>query len=196
MSPDFAFVHRDDVAAFAREAKAAVTRMFPNYSNCPDFTNVHLDRQRQYLAMMVKDADKRGAKFEVLEVTPIDQLASVKHFPPVIVVNPPLDAQVMREEVFGRLLPIIAYDSLPGAAEQLGKLARPLAMYFIRGTAAEKEFILKNTYAGGISFNDVMLHPFMQQVAFGGVGESGMGRCLGYDGFNTMLNAKGFAQRP
>ena len=64
------------------------------------------------------------------------------------------------EEVFGPLLPIIAYDSLPGAAEKPGKLARPLAMYFIRGTAAEKEFILKNTYAGGISFVRRICYPF------------------------------------
>ena len=196
MAPDFAYVHTDDKQKFVDEVKAAVARMHPQYAKGADFTRVHLDRQRHRLAALVTDAAKRGAKVEVLDGTPIEALEGSDRFPPVLVIDPPLDSPLMHEEVFGPILPVISYDSLQNVAKVLSRLSRPLAMYFIGGTDAEKDFILKNTYAGGISFDDVMLHPFMQDVAFGGVGESGMGRYLAFDGFKTMSNGKGYAQRP
>lgn len=196
MAPDFAFVHRDDLPKFADEVRTAVKRMFPDYAKSGDFTRVHLDRQRQRLSALVSDAIGRGARVEVLDGTPVEELANCAKFPQVLILDPPLDAEVMHEEVFGPLIPIVTYDSLQGVADVLARLPRPLALYFIGGSAADKEFILKNTWAGGVSFDDVMLHPFMQDVAFGGVGESGMGRYLGFDGFKAMSNAKGFAQRP
>jgi coniferyl-aldehyde dehydrogenase len=196
MSPDFAYVHHDDKEAFARAVKVAVTRMHPQYSRGPDFTRVHLDRQRNHLAAMVADAVKRGAKVEVLDGTPVDGLAVANNFPPVIVVDPPLDSAIMQDEVFGPVMPIIGYDSLQEVVDMLGKLSRPLALYFLGGTAEEKTFMLKNTWSGGVSFDDVQLHVMMQDYGQGGVGESGMGRYLGFDGFKAMSNAKAFAQRP
>ncbi len=196
MAPDFAYVQASDTDAFVGEVKAALQRMHPQYAQGPDFTHVHLDRQRSRLAHLVADAAQRGAQVEVLDGTPIDQLATRDPFPPVLVINPPLDAALMHEEIFGPIIPVVSYDTLQGAAKVLAKLSRPLAMYFIGGSEADRDFILKNTYAGGISFNDVMLHPFMQDVPFGGVGESGMGRYLAYDGFKTMSNGKGYAVRP
>lgn len=196
MAPDFAYVHRDDKDNFVREVKAAVTRMHPKFSRGPDFTRVHLDRQRQHLAALTADAVQRGAKVDVLDGTPIDQLAAADRFPPVIVVDPPMDSAIMRDEVFGPLLPIVAYETLEEVAEMLTRMSRPLALYFIGGSAEQKEFMLKNTYSGGVSFDDVQFHIMMQDVGQGGVGESGMGRYLGFEGFKTMSNCKSFAQRP
>jgi coniferyl-aldehyde dehydrogenase len=78
----------------------------------------------------------------------------------------------------------------------LANLPRPLALYFLGGNAAERDYILKNSYAGGMTFDDIMLHPFMQDLPFGGVGQSGMGRYLGAEGFQTFSNAKAVLKRP
>ena len=195
MAPDFAYVHREDKDNFVREVKAAVVRMHPQYAKGSDFTRVHLDRQRQHLAAMAADAASRGAQVEVLDGTPIDELANVDKFPPVVVVDPPMDSAIMRDEVFGPLLPIVCYDDLKEVPKTLATMPRPLALYFIGGTAEEKEFMLKNTYSGGVSFDDVQYHVMMQDFGQGGVGESGMGRYLGFEGFKTMSNGKSFTER-
>jgi coniferyl-aldehyde dehydrogenase len=75
-------------------------------------------------------------------------------------------------------------------------MSRPLALYLLGGSAADKDYVLRTTYAGGVTFDDVMLHPFMQDLPFGGVGDSGMGCYLGFDGFKALSNSKGVVQRP
>jgi coniferyl-aldehyde dehydrogenase len=196
MAPDFALVHREDRAGFVREVHAAMQRFYPDVASNTDFTRVHLPKQRQRLASMILEAEKAGAKIEVLTGVPTASLESATLFPPVIVLDPPLDSRLMREEVFGPVLPIVTYDRLDDIPVLTRSLSRPLALYFIGGTAAEKDFLLKNTYAGGITFDDVMLHPFMQDLPFGGVGESGTGRYLGFEGFKTFSNAKAVLQKP
>jgi coniferyl-aldehyde dehydrogenase len=114
----------------------------------------------------------------------------------VIVQNAPADSRLMREEVFGPVLPIAAYDRLEDVPKFLARLSRPLALYFIGGTPAEKQWMLRQTWAGGVTFDGIMLHPFLQDLPFGGVGESGMGRYVGHDGFKTFSNSKSVAHPP
>ncbi len=196
MAPDFALVHRDDRDAFVVEVRAAMQRFYPDVSNNTDFTNVHLPRQRQRLASLVAEAAQAGARVETLSGEAWDALPDTLRFPPVIVIDPPLDGRLMREEIFGPILPIASYDDLEDLPELLGKLSRPLAMYYLGGTQSQKDFLLKNTWAGGMSFDDIMLHPFMQDLPFGGIGESGMGRYLGHEGFKTFSNGKAVASPP
>ena len=196
MAPDFALVHQRDKERFVNEVRSAVHRLYPGLQRNADYTRVHLPRQRLRLATLVSEAQQRGATVEILTDDPVIDLTQLQRFPPVLVVDPPLDSELMRAEVFGPVLPIVSYESLEQAVSLLAGLSRPLALYFIGGSAADKQYILKNTYAGGVTFDDVMLHPFMQDLAFGGVGHSGMGRYLGYDGFKALSNAKGVVQRP
>lgn len=195
MSPDFAYVHRSEVDAFAEEVRKVVKRMYPDYARGKDFTNVHLPRQREHLLRLARNAVQSGARVEVLDGTPLDQLGEAECFPPVLVVNPPFDSEIMRDEVFGPLIPVVAYDTLDEVHRQLMRMPRPLALYFIGGTQAEKDEMLRKTYSGGVSFDDVQFHIMMQDYGQGGVGESGMGRYLGFDGFKCMSNARAFAQR-
>jgi coniferyl-aldehyde dehydrogenase len=196
MAPDFALVHRADQAAFVNLVRAAMKRQYPDVANNLDFTRIHLQRQRQRLSAMLIEAQKKGARIEVLSGENLTELEYSKRFPPVIVVDPPADCTLMTEEVFGPVLPIVAYDKLENATQLLANLPRPLALYFLGGNAAERDYILKNSYAGGMTFDDIMLHPFMQDLPFGGVGQSGMGRYLGAEGFQTFSNAKAVLKRP
>lgn len=196
MAPDFALVQRSDRDAFVEAVRTEMQRQFPDVSRNPDFTNVHLPRQRQRLAAMVEEAAREAAVVITLSGESIAELATTQRFPPVIVVDPPLDCRLMREEVFGPILPVVSYERLEDLPALLGSLSRPLAMYFLGGTRAQKDFMLRNTWAGGMSFDDIMLHPFMQDLPFGGVGESGMGRYLGFDGFKTFSNSKSVAEPP
>jgi coniferyl-aldehyde dehydrogenase len=145
---------------------------------------------------MLREAAVGGARVEMLDGSDPRALDQADPFPPAVVVDPPAQSLMMRQEVFGPVLPVLTYDTLDGIASLLDRIERPLALYFLGGSRADKDWILRNTWAGGVSFDDVMLHPFMQDLPFGGVGESGMGRYLGHEGFRTFSNAKAVAQRP
>lgn len=195
MSPDFAYVHHSDKEAFVEAVKAAYHRMYPEGARGKDFTNIHLPRQRQHVLHLVQAAMDSGARVEVLDDVPINQLAEVERIPPILVLDPPLDSAVMQEEVFGPIVPVVGYDTLDHVHKHLIRMPRPLALYFIGGTQAEKDEMLRKTYSGGVSFDDVQLHIMMQDYGQGGVGDSGMGRYLGFDGFKCMSNGRSFAQR-
>ena len=196
MAPDFALVHTQDRDRFVTAVREEMQRQYPNVRHNPDFTNVHLPRQRARLAALVDEAARGGANVITLSGESLAGLANTERFPPVIVVNPPLECRLMREEVFGPILPVVSYERFEDLPALLGKFSRPLAMYYLGGTRAQKDIMLRSTWAGGVSFDDIMLHPFMQDLPFGGVGESGMGRYLGHQGFKTFSNAKAVAEPP
>jgi coniferyl-aldehyde dehydrogenase len=196
MAPDFVLVHRVQKDAFAAAVRVEIKKQYPQGTASPDFTRVHLPKQRERLARLVAEAKAGGASVEALSGDGIEALADCEIFPPVLVIDPPLDSELMRDEVFGPVLAIFAYDTLEEAVALVNRLSRPLALYFIGGSRAQKDYLLLNTYSGGVTFDDVMLHPFMQDLPFGGVGESGMGRYLSYDGFKALSNQRGVVQRP
>lgn len=196
MGPDHALVHRSDCEGFVKAAEATFKRFYPNYEKGTDVTCVFLPNQRRRLANLVQDAADRGARVVVTTGASIASLADTPNFPLVLVIDPPQDAAIMREEIFGPVLPVLSYDTLEDAVKQIRTRQRPLALYHIGGTQAEKDYVLRNTHAGGVTFDDVMLHPLMHDLPFGGVGESGMGRHVGHAGFLGLSNAKSVAHRP
>lgn len=196
MGVDHIMVHHSDRDAFIDALKRKVKECFPNYASNPDLTYVFLENQRQRLTRLVKDAAERGALVDIISGASIEQLPQDPNFPLTLIVDPPLAAAVMREEIFGPVLPIVSYDTLEEAAEQVRSRERPLALYFFGGSKQEQDFILRNTWAGGVSFDDLLLHVFMEDLPFGGVGESGMGRYGGHAGYKTFSNPKAVAHRP
>ncbi|RJG08262.1 aldehyde dehydrogenase family protein [Massilia cavernae] len=196
MGVDYVLVHRSDAAGFTQAVRAAIDKHYPNLANNPDYANVHLPRQRDRLARLVEEAKAGGARVEVIGGMPVSALRNANRFPPVLVFNPPAGSALLTEEVFGPVLPIVSYDSIEHAAALINVQTRPLALYYIGGSAADKDYLLKHTHSGGVTFGDVMLHPMMQDLPFGGVGESGMGRYLGYDGFKAFSNQRGVFERP
>ena len=196
MGPDHAMVHHSDRDRFVAAVEATFKRFYPDYANSSDVTRVFLPNQRRRLAALVQDATDRGAKVIVATGDPMDSLAEIERFPLVVVVDPPADAAIMHEEIFGPVLPVLTYDTLEDAVRQVRTRQRPLALYHIGGSASEQQYLLKNTHAGGVTFDDVMLHPLMHDLPFGGVGESGMGRHVGQAGFLALSNGKSVAHRP
>ena len=196
MGIDHIRVHSSDLDAFVNALKRKMDQFFPDYASNPDVCHVFLQNQRQRLAGLVEDAAQRGAQIDLIGGDGIDQLASQSHFPLVLVIDPPLDAAVMQQEIFGPVLPIVSYDSLEEVAQQVRSGERPLALYFLGGSKQEQEYLLRNTWAGGVTFDDILLHALTQDLPFGGVGESGMGRYGGHAGFKTFSNPKAVAHPP
>lgn len=190
---DHVWVHRSQCDAFVAAVKAKFAQYFPNYASNPDIAHVFLEKQRVRLAGVVADAVRRGARVEVLGAEGTANLATDPAFPLVLLIDPPMDSEAMRQEMFGPVLPIIAYDRLDEVAAHVRVGERPLALYFFGGSRAEQDFMLRNTWSGGVTFDDTMLHALTQDLPFGGVGHSGMGRYGGFAGFKTFSNARSVA---
>lgn len=103
---------------------------------------------------------------------------------------------LLKEELFGPLLPILPVKDLDVALESINKLPKPLAIYMFGGGELEQQKLLNRTSSGGVCFNDVVLQCGIPSMPFGGVGPSGIGRYHGLSGFETFSNQKSILKRP
>ncbi len=103
---------------------------------------------------------------------------------------------LMKEELFGPLLPILCINSLEEVITDLKSLQKPLALYLFGGNKKEQEKILSMTSSGGVCFNDVVLQAGIPELPFGGIGSSGMGKYHGKASFDNFTHYKSILKRP
>jgi len=107
-------------------------------------------------------------------------------FPPTLVLDAPRDCALMREEIFGPILPVIGYSSVDDAIGYVNGFERPLALYPFSRNRDFIERVLRDTLAGGVAVNDTLLHFGVHELPFGGIGASGSGAIHGRAGFDTF----------
>ena len=103
---------------------------------------------------------------------------------------------LMKEELFGPLLPILSIENLDQAISDFKILPKPLALYLFGGGENEQGKVLSMTSSGGVCFNDVVLQAGIPELPFGGVGTSGMGKYHGKAGFDNFTHYKSVLKRP
>jgi coniferyl-aldehyde dehydrogenase len=191
LAPDYALVPEENIDEFVKAAVDVTSEMYPDMKDNEDFTSIinqkHYDRIQGYLA----DAKEKGA--EVVEINPANEDFSQQphhKIPPTLVLNPTDDMQIMREEIFGPVLPIKTYSDVSETVDYINSKDRPLGLYYFGEDSKEKDYVLNNTTSGGVTVNDVISHIQMEDLPFGGVGPSGMGSYHGHDGFKEFSHAK------
>ena len=97
---------------------------------------------------------------------------------------------VMGEEIFGPIMPIIAFDDFDLLVEGLKTKDKPLALYLFSSDKKHKDRVTTELSYGGGCINDVVIHLASSELGFGGVGESGMGAYHGKVGFDTFSHLK------
>ncbi len=191
LAPDYVMVPKERVAEFVTAAGNAISAMFPTIKDNPDYTSVvnqrHFDRLQGY----IDDARAKGA--EIVELNPAKEDFRQQPYhkiPPTLVLNPTDDMAIMKDEIFGPLLPVKTYSDVSEAVDYVNGHARPLGLYYFGDDRAEQERVVNRTTSGGVTVNDVVMHVSMEDLPFGGVGPSGMGSYHGIDGFRTFSHAK------
>ena len=170
------------VAALERELRAR----FGDLSQADDYTRIINDDEFARLANAVDDAQARGARLRQPIALDPAIARGERLFPPTLVLDPPDDGPLMREEIFGPVLPIRSYARLDDAIAYVNTHERPLALYPFSNARATVDRILAGTLAGGVSVNDTLLHFGVHGLPFGGVGPSGSGAIHGRAGFETF----------
>jgi aldehyde dehydrogenase (NAD+) len=113
-----------------------------------------------------------------------------RYIAPTLIDNVGWDDAIMADEIFGPILPVIAYDDLDEAMEKIESRDKPLALYFFSKDRTLQAKVTERLSAGGITVNDTMAQFINLQLPFGGVGASGMGAYHGKAGFDTFSHAK------
>jgi coniferyl-aldehyde dehydrogenase len=188
LAPDYALVPAGSEREFAEQCVAAARRMYPDGLDSVDYTSIINDAHFARLERLVADADASSA--EVLNVFKLARPASARRMMPVLILNPPRDTLVMRDEIFGPVLPICGYRSIDHALETIRSGSRPLALYYFGADDEQARDVLDGTASGGVTINDVMTHMFVEDMPFGGIGASGMGAYRGEAGFRTFSHAR------
>jgi coniferyl-aldehyde dehydrogenase len=98
---------------------------------------------------------------------------------------------IMQEEIFGPVLPVVAYAPIQDTIAYVNARPRPLALYYFGGDDADRRKVLSRTTSGNVGINNTLMHYAQDDLPFGGVGASGMGAYHGIEGFRRMSHAKG-----
>jgi coniferyl-aldehyde dehydrogenase len=190
IAPDYVAVHRDGVDAFVAAMRRGVRRQYPSIADNPDYTSIVNDRHYERLQGLLDDARQRGAAIVPLDPDAIDAAAGTRKLAPMLVLNASDDMKIMQEEIFGPLLPVLAYDKLDDAISYVNRHERPLALYWFGKDRADRKKVLAQTISGGVTINDCLTHFAQEELPFGGVGASGMGAYHGEHGFRTFSKDK------
>jgi coniferyl-aldehyde dehydrogenase len=189
VAPDYVLVPEERVEGFVAAARAAVARMYPRLRETTDYTSIVNARHRERLGSALAEAAARGARVVSL-ARGGESLEGSPKLAPTLVLGAPDDTRLMREEIFGPILPMVAYRTLDEAIGYVNARPRPLALYVFDHDGAAVARVLAETVSGGACVNETLLQLGQDDLPFGGVGPSGMGEYHGRAGFDTFSKKK------
>jgi len=189
IAPDYVLAPRGDIERVVQVLRVSMRRLYPAFRGNRDYSSIVSDGHLERLRELVEDARVRGARIIEIETATAATPAG-RQLAPVLLVDVDDTMRVMREEIFGPLLPIVPYDSLADALDYVNRRDRPLALYWFGTSHAARARVLAGTIAGGVSINDTLMHVAQESLPFGGIGPSGHGHYHGEFGFRQCSKEK------
>ncbi len=186
VAPDYLLVPNELVEPLSQRILAEMRRMLPRIAGNPDYSCIATPRHHARLQGLLDEAHARGARV----LRSHDEQPTDRRLVPALLLNVPGDAAVMREEIFGPLLPIVGYGQVDEALAHINAGERPLALYWFGQDGAARDRVMQETLAGGVTINDCLWHLGQEEQPFGGVGASGMGAYHGEWGFRSFSKEK------
>jgi coniferyl-aldehyde dehydrogenase len=181
---DHAYLPEAKIADFIALAQTIVPRRYGTLDSL-DYTSIINRASYDRLVAALDEVRARGA--QVIPLLPGKAFDEERHrIAPHIVVGAPMDTALMRDEIFGPILPLIGYRDLGSVIDRINAGPRPLALYPFSHDDDTVSLLIERVMSGGVSVNDAILHVGQDDLPFGGVGESGMGHYHGYEGFLTF----------
>jgi coniferyl-aldehyde dehydrogenase len=190
IAPDYLLAPTDRLQTLVEALTDQVKQAYPTLAHNPDYSSIineaHLRRLQGYL----DDARDKGARIVRLNPAGETLEADGRKLAPHLLLDVTEDMQVMQEEIFGPLLPIVGYDELDEAIRYVNARPRPLALYYFDRDGERVDDLLERTVSGGVCVNDTLLQVGQDDLPFGGIGDSGMGAYHGRKGFETFSHQK------
>lgn len=187
VAPDYVLVHRSLYKPLCEYLKKAIHDFFGeeplSNEELPKIVNEH--HFQRLCTLMDEEPHVIGGKRNpnTLQIEPT--IADVCTF----------DSALMQEEIFGPVLPVIAYDTLDEAISYITGHEKPLALYLFSDDTGTIDRVMKECSFGGGCINDTIIHLASSRLPFGGVGASGMGHYHGHYSFETFSHAKSIVNK-
>jgi coniferyl-aldehyde dehydrogenase len=195
VAPDYLLCPKGLRDEFVKAFTAQVSKMYPKMLHNPDYTSVVDERQYRRAQDLIEDACAQGAK--IVEINPAGERFEDTHKMPVtLVLDVTPKMRIMQEEIFAPILAIMEVGSVDEAIQFANSMPRPLALYYFDFDRSRAQDVALRTHSGGMCINDVMSHVSADDLPFGGLGASGMGRYHSREGFLTMSNMKPVLSKP
>lgn len=186
VAPDYLYIEESVEEAFLKRLKEQIQQ----FSYSPDSENyVKIINRRNFdrlQNMIDKDKIYCGGKCE----------PSSLYIEPTVLRGVNWEDNVMQEEIFGPILPVISYKELSEAIEKIKAMEKPLASYIFSRDKKEQKLFIEEVSSGGSCINDVVMHLVNENVPFGGVGHSGIGNYHGEYGFDCFSHQKTVLKKP
>jgi acyl-CoA reductase-like NAD-dependent aldehyde dehydrogenase len=186
VAPDYVLVPRQRLDELAAELRAAAAALYPD------------PMSGDYSAVLSEAAHRRLQRLESNQTTQglFAQTLPAPFYDPKLVLSPAEDSDIMREEIFGPLLPLIGYASLDEAIATINRLPPALVLYWFGSANARLDQVMRKTTSGAVSINETVLHAGISALPLGGIGASGMGRYHGRFGFDAFTHERPVFAQP
>ena len=192
IAPDHLLVEEHLTIPFVELMKKAITTFYgKNPLNSNHFAKIintyHFKRLKELI-------DQAKEKKQIIFGGEVDK--NKLRISPTLIKIKDRDDPLMKEEIFGPIIPILKFQQLEKTLSEIREQPKPLALYIFGGSHQEQEKIINTTSSGSVCINDVVMQAGIPELPFGGVGASGMGRYHGYAGFETFSHQKSILKKP
>ncbi len=190
IAPDHLFVHQDVKDELLQKIIAAIKRVYGDTAaeraQSPDYCRIVNRRHFDRLKALYDDALDKGAKTLIGGEFRADDL----YIEPTVIDDVTTETRLMKEEIFGPLLPVLTYTDLEETVKFINEKEKPLALYIYSGNKDNIRFTLDNTSAGGSCINHSLIQYLHLNVPFGGSNNSGIGNSTGFAGFKSFSHER------
>ena len=186
IAPDYVLIQRQYHDEFVRLAREWMEKHYPNIESNPDYSRIINVQQFKRVKGYLENLSSEG----VYRLTDATSNLETRLMPPVIVSEPAPESDLMQNEIFAPVLPLMHYDTLDNAIAFVNARPRPLALYVFGDNNRDIDKVRTNTVSGGLCINEVIMHVAQHDLPFGGVGDSGTGAYHGKAGFDRLSHMK------
>ena len=186
VAPDYVMVPKGKELAFTQLYLQRFKSLYVEKGNADSVSQIINDSQFLRLNALLEDAKSHGAEVHTLA----DVDVTGRRLLPHLLTGVTEQMQVMQQEIFGPILPVIGYRHLNEVFSYINGKPRPLALYLMSDDKVLQRQMIEQTHSGGVAINDTLLHVAAEDAPFGGIGESGVGHYHGIEGFQALSKAK------
>jgi len=187
IAPDYVLIHEDIKNKFVKYVINSIKKLYgDNINNSQSYCRIVNNNHFKRLKNLIDDSLKNNSKILYGGNTDSNE----NYIEPTLIENIDKDSKIFNEEIFGPILPIFTFKKIDEAITYINKKNKPLALYIFSSDNKNINKVLEETSSGGVCINHNTLHYSNYNLPFGGIGNSGFGRCHGEFGFKELSNKK------